>query len=51
MLSGEVKYLELLKRSYPLIKSHDLEIGKKTYQNLFAAHQEVEILFKNTPPE
>ena len=50
MLSGDLKYLELLKRSYPLIKAHDLEIGKKTYQNLFAAHPEVEILFTNTSP-
>ena len=50
MLSGNIKVLELLKRSYSTIKKHGDEIGEKTYANMFEAHPEIQSLFANTPP-
>ena len=50
MLSGELRYLEALKRTYPAIKQHSHEIGEKTYNNMFADNVEIKQLFKNTPP-
>ena len=50
MLSGNIKIMELLNRSYPLIKQHRLELGDKTYANLFQAHPEIKELFKDTSP-
>ena len=49
MLSSNIKVFELLKRSYPLIKKHSLEIGDITYSNMFDHHPELKELFKNTP--
>jgi hemoglobin-like flavoprotein len=51
MLSGDMKYFELLKRTYPSIKAHSHEIGIRTYKNMFAESAEIKALFKNTPPE
>ena len=50
MLSGDMRYFELLKRTYPSIKAHSHEIGNRTYLNMFAANKEIKKLFKNTPP-
>ena len=50
MLSGDMRYFELLKRTYPSIKEHSHEIGNRTYLNMFAANKEIKKLFKNTPP-
>lgn len=50
MLSGNIKKLEVLKRSYSMIKEHGNEIGEKTYQNMFDAHPELKSLFSKTPP-
>ena len=50
MLSGDLRYFELLKRTYPSIKAHSHEIGNRTYLNMFAANKEIKTLFKNTPP-
>ena len=51
MLSGDLRYLELLKRTYPKIQKHSYEIGRRTYTYMFAANSEIKKLFKNTPPE
>lgn len=51
MLSGDMRYFELLKRTYSKIKAHSHEIGIKTYENMFAESSEIKALFKNTPPE
>lgn len=51
MLSGDVKYLEILKRTYPTIKQHSLEIGMRTYKNMFEADSEIKNIFENTPPK
>jgi len=50
MLSGDLKYFELLKRTYPSMKAHSHEIGNRTYTNMFAADKEIKKLFNNTPP-
>ncbi len=50
MLSANIKIFELLKRSYPKIKQHKLELGDRTYANMFKDHPEIEKLFANTPP-
>jgi hemoglobin-like flavoprotein len=50
MLSGDLKYYELIVRTYPNIKAHSKEIGNRTYMNMFAANAEIKELFKNTPP-
>ena len=50
MLSGNIKVFELLKRSYPLIKKHSLELGDRTYSHMFSQHPEIRTLFENTPP-
>jgi len=50
VLSGNIKVFELLKRSYPEVKKHSVELGDKTYANMFAQHPELKELFKNTPP-
>ena len=50
MLSGDLRYFELLKRTYPSIKAHSQEIGRRTYMNMFEANPEIKELFKNTPP-
>lgn len=50
MLSGNIKALELLKRSYPLIKKYRIEIGDKTYSNMFDEHPYLAKLFKNNLP-
>ena len=49
MLSGNIKKLELLKRSYPQVKKHAIKIGELTYKNLFDSHPEIQKLFINTP--
>ncbi|MFK7815183.1 MAG: globin domain-containing protein [Gammaproteobacteria bacterium] len=51
MLSGDLRYLEILKRTYPKIKKFSLEIGIQTYKNMFEVDLEIKNLFKNTPPE
>lgn len=51
MLSGDMRYLELLSRTYSTIKEHSHEIGERTYKNMFADNSEIKHLFKNTPPE
>ena len=51
MLSANLRYLELLKRTYPKIKEYSHEIGEKTYKNMFAESPEIKQLFKDTPPE
>lgn len=51
MLSGDLRYFELLKRTYPSIKAHSQEIGNRTYTNMFAENAEIKALFNNTPPE
>ncbi len=51
MLSGDLRYIELLKRTYPIIEAHRHDIGDRTYKNMFAADTEIKNLFKNTPPE
>jgi len=51
MLSGDLRYIEALKRTYPTIKEHSYEIGVRTYKNMFAANLEIKNLFENTPPE
>ncbi len=51
MLSGDLRYFELLKRTYPSIKAHSHEIGNRTYKNMFAVNAEIKALFNNTPPE
>ncbi len=51
MLSGDLRYLELLKRTYPTLNSHAHEIGEKTYINMFNDNNEIKLIFKNTPPE
>ena len=48
MLSANVVYLEILKRSYSLFKEHDVEIGKQTYENMFKSHPELKKMFSNT---
>jgi len=48
MLSANIFQLEVLKRSYSLLKEHDLEIGKQTYENIFESHPELKAMFKNT---
>ena len=50
MLSGDLRYLEVLKRTYSAIKQHSHEIGEKTYKNMLADNVEIKQLFKNTPP-
>ncbi len=50
MLSGDLRYFELLKRTYPSIKAHCHEIGNRTYTNMFAANNGIKKLFNNTPP-
>jgi len=50
MLSADMRYYELLKRSYPKIKEKSHEIGLKTYENMFAESDEIKQLFKDTPP-
>ena len=50
MLSGDLRYLELLKRTYPAINGHSQEIGEITYKNMFSENSEIKNLFKNTPP-
>ena len=50
MLSGNIKIIELLSRSYPLIKQYRLELGDKTYFNMFHDHPETKRLFKDTSP-
>ena len=50
MLSGNIKIMELLSRSYPLIKQHRVELGDKTYLNMFRDHPEIKVLFKDTSP-
>ena len=50
MLSGHIKVFELLKRTYPEVKKHSLELGDRTYANMFHSHPELKELFKNTPP-
>ena len=50
MLSGNIKVFELLSRTYPLIKEHKLEIGDRTYANMFKEHPELKELFENTSP-
>lgn len=51
MLSADLKYIELLKRTYPIIETHSREIGEKTYKNMFKENSEIKQLFNNTPPE
>jgi hemoglobin-like flavoprotein len=51
MLSGDMRYLELLSRSYSTIEARSHEIGERTYKNMFATSSEIRFLFKNTPPE
>jgi hemoglobin-like flavoprotein len=51
MLSGDLKYFELLKRTYPSIKPHSHEIDIRTYKDMFADNAGIKTLFKNTPPE
>ena len=51
MLSGGLRYFELLKHTYPSIKAHSHEIGNRTYMNMFSANAEIKALFNNTPPE
>ena len=48
MLSGNIIFLEALKRSYSLLKKHDAEIGKETYENMFLDHPELKEMFRNT---
>lgn len=50
MLSANLRYLELLKRTYPIIKNHSHEIGEKTYNYMFAENSDIRNLFNNTPP-
>lgn len=50
MLSGDLRYVELLKRTYPSIKKHSHDIGEQTYKNMFASSDEIKQLFKDTPP-
>ncbi len=50
MLSGNIKIIELLSRSYPLIKKHRIELGDKTYINMFKSHPETKLLFQDTSP-
>ena len=50
MLSADIKAIELLKRTYPLVKDHQLAIGNQTYINMFKAHPELKELFANTRP-
>ena len=51
MLSADLRYIELLKRTYPIIKAHSHDIGVETYKNMFAENLEIKLLFQNTPPE
>ena len=51
MLSADMRYLELLKRTYPKIKEHSYEIGEKTYVYMFEESSDIKKIFKNTPPE
>lgn len=48
MLSANIKHLETLKRSYSLLKEHDAEIGRETYENMFRSHPELKAMFRNT---
>lgn len=50
MLSGNIKKLELLYRSYPKIHHVAATIGKKTYEIMFKEHPETKELFAKTTP-
>jgi hemoglobin-like flavoprotein len=50
MLSADIQSIELLKRSYSLVKRHSKEIGERTYSHLFNEHPEIKKLFSNTSP-
>ncbi len=50
MLSGSIKIMELLNRTYPIIQQHRIELGDKTYFNMFRDHPDIKQLFKDTSP-
>lgn len=50
MLSADIQSIELLKRTYPLVKRYSHEIGEHTYQYLFKDHPDLKKLFGNTSP-
>ena len=48
MLSANVIHLEILKRTYALLKENDVAIGKSTYETMFQSHPELKEMFRNT---
>ena len=50
MLSADIKHIELLKRTYPLVKQNSVEVGSHTYAHMFKKNPELKKLFASTSP-